>query len=113
MDLSDQTGFTGKVTLTSLHGSSPNSQAFVHSQFNLPRRFEFDQNFRYVGALPAQSVRAYVTADARLGWNPTKSIGLSVVGQNLFQPHHGEFNISPQPMVLIKRSIYAQIVWTR
>jgi hypothetical protein len=79
----------------------------------LPRRFEFDQTFRYVGALPAQSVRVYVTADARLGWNPTKSILLSVAGQNLFQPHHGEFNISPQPMVLIKRSIYAQIVWTR
>jgi iron complex outermembrane receptor protein len=113
IDLHDQTGFTDKTTLTLLHGSSPNSQAFLHSQFNLPRRFEFDQTFRYVGALPAQFVRAYTTADARLGWNPKKSIALSVAGQNLLQPHHGEFNISPQPMVLIKRSIYAQIVWTR
>jgi iron complex outermembrane receptor protein len=102
-----------KTTLTSLHGSSPNSQAFLHSQIDIAKKFEFDPSIRYVSALPAQSVRAYVTADDRLGWNPTKSLSLSLTGQNLFQPHHAEFGISPDPMVQIKRSIYAKIVWTR
>jgi iron complex outermembrane recepter protein len=111
--LEDEPGFTDTTTLTTLHGSSPNSQVALRSQIDLPRRFEFDQTFRYVGALPAQQVRAYETADGRLGYHPAKSFDLSVVGQNLLQPHHGEFGISPEPNVLIKRGVYAKIVWTR
>ncbi len=111
--LKDQSGFTNKTTLTNLHGSSPNGQAFLHSQMDIAKKLEFDPSIRYVSALPAQAVKAYVTADVRVGWNPTKSISLSVTGQNLFQPHHAEFGISPGPTVEIKRSIYAKIVWSR
>ncbi len=113
INLKDQTGFTDTATLTSLHGSSPNSQVSAFSQFDLPGALELDQTFRFVGALPAQSVKAYATGDVRLGWKPSRSVSLSVTGQNLLQPHHAEFNIDPSPMVLIKRGIYAKIVWTR
>jgi hypothetical protein len=37
---------------------------------------------------------------------------ISIAGQNLLQPHHAEFGISPGPNVLIKRSVYAKLVWT-
>ncbi len=112
IDLNDEPGFSDTVTLKSLRGSSPTDQAFIQSRFNLPCRFEFDQSFRYVDSLPAQSVRAYTTADARIGWNPSKSVNFSVAGQNLFQPHHAEFGIDPPPSVLIKRGIYAKLVWS-
>ena len=59
--------------------------------FNLPKGFEFDPTYRYVGALPALAVNAYQTADARLGWHFAKKFDLSVTGQNLFQPRHAEF----------------------
>jgi hypothetical protein len=36
---------------------------------------------------------------------------LSVVGQNLMQPHHAEFGGDPGGLVEIKRSVYAQITW--
>jgi iron complex outermembrane receptor protein len=111
--LGDQNGFTDKLTLTSLRGSSPNSQAFLQSQINVSRNVEFDQTVRFVGALPAQSVRSYVTGDIRLGWQPSRVWSLSVAGENLFQAHHAEFTVNPGPMVLIKRSVYAKIVWTR
>lgn len=111
--LQDQPGFTDTVTQKALHGSSPNSQAFAQSQIDVSKRVDFDQAIRFVGALPAQNVKAYVTGDARLGWNPTKSLSLSIAGQNLFQPHHAEFGIDPAPGVLIKRSVYGKIVWTR
>lgn len=113
IDLHDQPGFTDTHTVTSLHGSSPNSQAFVQSQIDLPRNVQFDQAIRYVGALPAQKVPAYVTGDARLGWSPTRHWSFSVTGQNLLQPHHAEFGINPSPTVLIKRGVYAKMVWTR
>ena len=111
LDLHNEPGFTSTLTLNSLRGSSPRYQAFIQSEINLPHHLEFDQSFRYVDSLPAQSVRAYTTADARIGWNPTKSLSLSVTGQNLFQPHHAEFGIDPPPTVLIKRGVYAKLVW--
>jgi iron complex outermembrane receptor protein len=100
-------------TVTMLHGSNPNNQGSIQSLINLPKRFEFDQTIRYVSALPAQNVRAYVTGSARLGWKPVKGLELSVTGDNLFQPHHAEFGIDPAPNVEIKRSVYAKVVWTR
>jgi iron complex outermembrane receptor protein len=110
--LQDEPGFTDPATLTTLRGSSPTYQSFVQSEINLPRHFEFDQSFRYVDSLPAQAVRAYTTADARIGWNPSKNLSLSVTGQNLFQPHHAEFGIDPPPTVQIKRGVYAKLVWS-
>jgi len=112
IDLNDEPGFTDTATLNNLRGSSPKYQAFIQSEINLPHHFEFDQSFRYVDSLPAQSVRAYTTADARIGWNPTRTLSLSLTGQNLFQPHHAEFGIDPSPAVFIKRGVYAKVVWS-
>ena len=112
IDMKDEPGFTDTVTLKKMGGSSPAQQAFLQSQINLPHHFEFDQSFRYVDSLSAQSVKAYTTADARIGWNPSKTLSFSLTGQNLFQPHHPEFGIDPPPNVLIKRGIYARLVWS-
>ena len=109
----DQPGFTDTVTLTTLHGSSPNSEASLRSLFNLPHHFELDEIVRYVGSLPAQQVKGYVTADVHTGFHTAHGIELSVVGENLLQPHHAEFGVSPGPNVLIKRSVYAKLVWTK
>ncbi|HEX4068223.1 MAG TPA: TonB-dependent receptor [Acidobacteriaceae bacterium] len=111
VNLTDDPGFNYPVTLTTLHGSSPNSQVVARSLINLPGHFEFDPSFRYVGALPAQGVPAYETADVRFGWHLPKGLDLSIVGQNLLQPHHAEFGISPGPNVGIRRGVYAKLVW--
>ncbi|HEX4312251.1 MAG TPA: TonB-dependent receptor plug domain-containing protein [Acidobacteriaceae bacterium] len=112
VNLEDAPGFSDPLTLTTLHGSSPNSQVVVRSQIDLPKHFEFDQTFRYIAELPAQDVSAYETADVRLGRHLAPGLDLSVVGQNLLQPHHEEFGISPGPNVGIKRGVYAKLVWT-
>ncbi|MGH9554015.1 MAG: TonB-dependent receptor, partial [Terriglobales bacterium] len=92
-------------------GSSPHNQVTIQSRFNLPRRFSFDQTYRYVSALPAQLVKGYSTADVRFSWDATRQVELSVVGENLFQPYHPEFGHDTSPTVGIKRSVYAQITW--
>ena len=112
IDVNDEPGFTNTRHVEQLARLKSKFQAFIQSEINLPRHFEFDQSFRYVDSLPAQSVRAYATADARIGWNPTKSLSISLTGQNLFQPHHAEFGIDPPPTVLIKRGAYAKLVWS-
>jgi iron complex outermembrane receptor protein len=58
-------------------------------------------------------VPAYETADVRFGRHLSPGLDLSVVGQNLLQPHHAEFGIDPGPNVEIKRGVYAKLVWTR
>ena len=109
----DKAGFTDTSNTVSDNGSSPHHQAMVQVLFNIPGGFEFDPTYRYVSSLPAQQVAAYSTGDARLGWHSSNGWAMSVVGQNLFQPHHAEFGSDVDTIVGIKRDVYAQITWTR
>lgn len=88
-------------------GSSPQHQVFIQSSWDIPHSVNLDLLYSYVSALPAQQVHSYNTADARLAWQ-AGSVTLSLVGQNLFQPHHYEFGADPG-LVGIKRSFYAKV----
>jgi iron complex outermembrane receptor protein len=107
----DKPGYMDTGTVAIYNGSSPHSGIVIQSLFSLPKRFEYDMTYRYVSALPAQAVKAYGTADVRVGWH-TGDLELSVDGQNLFQPEHGEFGNTPGPVVGIGRTVYAKITWT-
>lgn len=102
---------TGSVA--TYEGSSPAHQVKVQSRFDISKRFEFDQTYAYQSALPAQKVRGYQTMDLRLGWNPTKEWTLSLVGQNLFQPHHFEWGTGDpsEPPIGIERAAYVKLSW--
>jgi len=92
-------------------GSSPQHQVLFQSSLDLPKRITFDLDYRYVSELPSLAVPAYSTADTRLAWSFGHHWEISVVGQNLFQPHHLEFASDPGPNVEIKRSVYGKLVW--
>lgn len=109
----DKPGFTDTTNTASDNGSSPHHQIVIQPIFNLPRKIEFDLAYRYVNALPYQNITAYKTTDARFGWHPSHSWELSVVGQNLLQPHHAEFGSDVDTIVGIKRDVYGKIIWTR
>jgi len=111
MDLKKHSGSLDTRTASSTEGSSPHHQIVIQSSVDLPKRLQFDQTFRYVSALPAQQVGAYGTADVRFSWRAFRSMELSVVGQNLLQPHHAESGGDPGSLVGIKRSVYAKITW--
>jgi len=104
----DKPTHTKTSQVSSYEGSSPHHEATAQILFHLPRGFEFDPTYRYVGALSALQVNGYQTVDARLGWHFAKEVELSVTGQNLLQPRHAEFG-----PVLVERSAYAQITWRR
>lgn len=96
-------------------GSSPRHLVAIQSRIDLPWRLEFDQAYRYVAALPYQRIDAYHSLDLRAAWRFAPRLELSVVGQNLLQPRHAEFEHDHQPQVvtLIRRSVYAQLCWRR
>ena len=111
MQLSTKAGSGDTTTVGSTEGSSPDHEVMIQSSLDLPRRLEFDQGFRYVSALRSQFVPAYSTADVRFSWHATRSLDFSIVGQNLFQPHHPEFGGDPGGLVGIERSAYAKVTW--
>jgi len=110
-DLKKEAGSLDASTVSSTQGSSPHHQVTIQSSLNLPKKLEFDQTLRYVSALPAQLVRGYWSADVRFSWQATRSLDFSIVGQNLFQPHHAEFGGDPGSLVGIERSAYLKITW--
>jgi iron complex outermembrane recepter protein len=110
-DMEDGPGSNDPTSVAGYEGSSPRHQATVQSFLTLPKKLEFQQTYRYVSALPAQAVKSYSTADARVGWLFIRQMEFSVVGQNLLQPSHAEFGGDPGELVGIKRCVYAQITW--
>lgn len=103
---------TGSVR--TYEGSTPRHQAEVLSSFDLPHGVSFSQFFRYASELPAQKVRGYSTLDLNLAWTIRPEWKLSVVGQNLLQPHHEEWGTGDpnQLNVAVRRGAYVKLTWT-
>jgi len=113
LDFRSQPGSKDLSTARSLERSSPNHQIVVQSYMDLTGNVEVQQTFRYASAVPNQGVGAYATGDLRLGWRPAEKIEVSIIGQNLLQPHHFEFAGNPGGLVGIKRAVYARITWQK
>ena len=97
-----------------VEGWSPKHQLFVQSQFQLTKDVELDAAVRFVDELSGPGIPAYVTADVRVGWKPRADLELSIVGQNLFDSPHQEFEstlIKYTPS-LIARSFFGKITWS-
>ncbi|RYZ06385.1 MAG: TonB-dependent receptor [Comamonadaceae bacterium] len=72
-------------------GNDPRHQWTLRSQFDLPQRTELDLQLRRVSALPAPAVPGYTALDARLGWQVTPAVEISLLAQNLLGRDHREF----------------------
>jgi len=72
-------------------GDDPVAQGQVRSSMNLGRDVTFDATLRSVSSLPDPAVPAYTELNARLGWNVTPKIQLSVSGFNLLHAYHLEY----------------------
>lgn len=113
-------------------GNEPQQQVTARSSLNLTDDLEFDLWARYVDRLPYLSqvygslgptiprvprwkdpIPGYVSLDARLAWRPIKHLQLSIVGQNLLDSGHPEFQqeILPPPRSQVPRSVYFKFDW--
>jgi len=112
MNLHLDPGSHATTAVLAATGQNPQHQFQVRSYLSLPRRIDFDTAVYYVGRLPAFSVPSYTRVDARLAWNASESVVLSLVGQNLLDDHHLEFGgIDRIDPTQAKRSVYGEITW--
>lgn len=91
--------------------NDPEQQWMLRSSVTLWESHEFDATLRRVGQLPNPIVPAYTAVDARYGWRVRPGLELSVLGQNLFDPSHPEFNALPGRSEFL-RGVLMQARWS-
>jgi iron complex outermembrane receptor protein len=100
------------TTVALTPGYSPEQQYMVRSFINLPHRMEWDQTIGYVSRLTSGDIPSYMRLDTRFGRRLGEAGELSVGGQNLLQPRHGEFpDFQSYDHLSMQRSVTARITW--
>jgi iron complex outermembrane receptor protein len=92
-------------------GNDPRQQWQVRSNMDLPGRFAVDLWLRRVGELESPAIPAYLEADARLTWDASDKLELSIDGHNLLQARHLEFINQSIPPSEIPRSFTLNARW--
>lgn len=92
---------------------TPDRQFFLHSSLELPAHLRLDTGLRAIGEIATASVPAYAELSARVTWQPTASLAVSAVGQNLFHDRHEELQLRAQPPDYrqIARGVYGSVEW--
>jgi iron complex outermembrane receptor protein len=91
--------------------NDPNHMGLLRSSLTLPHRIEFDQVLRYVDSLPNPRIPSYVELDLRLAWRPKPGLELALIGMNLLDSSHPEFNGGSGFQTEVERSVYARMLW--
>lgn len=92
-------------------GNDPRHQFTLRSSHDLGAGTELDVMVRCVGALPDPRVRAYTAVDARIARQLTPNWHVALIGQNLLDKRHVEFD----PVAAtsqIERRVLLQLTWT-
>lgn len=103
-------------SIAEIEGSSPKNQFSLRSSMDLPHDVTFDTTLRYVDNLPYFQIESYFELDARLAWQITRNLTVSLVGQNLLHNQHAEFgpsyiNTQAGRVTDIPRGFYARMTW--
>ena len=95
-------------------GASPHNQVYMQSSWDIGNDFQFDLIGRYVDKLSNPTIPSYTTLDMRLGWYATEHLELSVVGRNLLDAAHPEFqsdDYTGTRATEVERSVYGMATW--
>lgn len=86
----------------------PNHLFNVRSYLDLPHNLELDLMLYYQSEFTSRNVDDFTRVDMRLGWKPIEEVEFSLVGQNLLDDQHPEFNNQAQFRTETERSFYAK-----
>lgn len=90
--------------------NDPKHQFLLRSSWTLPRDLRLDVGLRKIGALPNPHVPRYVVVDARLGWQVTPGLELSLAAFNLLDERHAESGSAPNRSEF-DRALSLRLVW--
>jgi iron complex outermembrane receptor protein len=98
------------------NGSTAHNNIYVRSSWNFWNNWQFDMIGRYMDSVWIEDVAftpKYIEMDLRLAWNPNDNLEIFLVGQNLLQGHHEEFQDFELGTVgtQVPRGVYSGISW--
>lgn len=112
MDVDTTKGSEDTDSIDLMEDTSPEHQLSLRSSMDLPHKIELDLWLRYADELESLDTNGYLTLDLRLGWQPRPGLELALIGQNLLQSSHQEYDPEFQtPASEVPRGIYGQAVW--
>jgi len=103
-----------------IEGAAPRHSAQLRSHIDLGKGLAWNASGYFVDRLNNQGssgtvvIPAYTRVDTGLTWKVREGVSIDIVGQNLAQDHHAEFNDINGSLQSgeIKRSAYAKITWS-
>jgi iron complex outermembrane receptor protein len=92
---------------------SPEHQLSIRSNMNIGNTLKLDIWARYIDELKIQGVDSYVGLDTRIAWQALPTLELSLVGRNLLDSSHLEFQeeFGSNLAVEIDREFIAELIW--
>jgi iron complex outermembrane receptor protein len=113
IDLHADQGSSDSSTASNIESTSPDHQAGLRMVWQPAQNWSAAGFLRYVSQLnPANGkVPVYTDLNLRAAWRPCKNIELALVGENLFDPQHGEFR-TPVSYTEVERSGTIEMIWT-
>lgn len=78
--------------LETAEGQAPHQQANIRSSWNINHDWSLDTAVYYTGKMTAPAVDSYVRVDANVGYRINDNAQFNLIGQNLFDRRHREFN---------------------
>lgn len=91
-------------------GNDPRHQWTLRSSLNLGSRTELDVMLRRIGQLPTPRVPSYTALDARLALQVSPSLRIALLGRNLLDSRHAEFE-APAAASQLGRRWALQATW--
>jgi iron complex outermembrane receptor protein len=93
--------------VTAVERNSPRNRLSLRSQWDVTPHIECDVWVRYTDEIPGMNVDAFTTFDVRLAWRPCHDVELALVGRNLSEERHREWNTYE-----VERSVHGTVSWT-
>jgi iron complex outermembrane receptor protein len=102
------------ITVPVIEGGTPHNQVYLRSSWDWANNVHFDLIGRYVDRISAFDIPKYFEMDAVLSWHATRNLDVSLVGQNLLQPHHLEYEDWQTGLqsTEVVRGVYGMMTWT-
>ena len=101
-------------TLGRGNGQTPDHQASLRTTWDAGSHWELDAWLRYTGDISSHPVDDYLELDLHVGWKPSDSVELSLVGRNLLSGEHPEFTdlVVPGEPSQVERSVHGKVTWS-
>ncbi|MBF0427654.1 MAG: TonB-dependent receptor [Magnetococcales bacterium] len=108
LDLMDNS--TDTTTIATAN-NNPRNQIQLRSYLDLPYDLQLDAALYHVTTLTNLDIPSVLRLDVRLGWQPIKTMSLSLSGHNLLDNQHPEFQGTSIQSSEVPRSFFAKLDW--